>query len=141
MAVVLKFEDNEPVDLIQVPVTLTADWQDLGKAMVTKDFDLFSLWFDLDINDSVDVQVRAVAYPTLDLADAYVFPIQTVLGSKVEVQEQYFELSLDVDQKIIIPLSISDLTPFVKIQVKAGTVGASAGQVLTAKVTAKQGGI
>lgn len=138
---VLKFEDNTALDLISSPVTLTGSWQTIGLPVVTKDYDLFSLWLDVDINLSLDVRVRAVAYTDISLTPAYELPIQEVTATKVSVSNHYIELANDVDQKIVLPLSISDLTPFVHIQVMAGTPGLTPGQILSAKLSAKTTGL
>jgi hypothetical protein len=139
-----ELQDNKAVELLSAALTLTAAWQDIGTLVGpiihTADYDLAALWVRLDINDSTGVQFRVLASPTKEFTNSYVLPIQDVAASLVGVTPEVFELSNDVDQNIILPFSMADIAPYVKFQVQTTVVGASAGQILSAKVAAKTTG-
>lgn len=127
--------------LISTAQTLTGSFADLGTVIVTGDYDLAALWLNLDINSSLDVQIKVLGSDTEDFAVSYDLPILDISDAAlVGVAPQIFAISNNVDQKIIVPMMLSDAVPFIKFQVKAGTVGAPAGSILTAKVSAKTTG-
>ena len=132
--------DNKATNLISTPLTLTSSFQDIGDVIVVGDHDLAALWVNLDINDSSAIQFRAVGSDTEAFTVSYNLPTQDITASLTSVEAQLIQLTNDLDQKIILPFSISDAIPFIKFQVKATSVGSTAGQLLTAKVSAKTTG-
>lgn len=127
-------KDNVAVELITTAQNLTGSWADLGEIINTGDVESLALWLNLDINDSLTTQVRAVARINSTDTDNYELPITEVTTSQVNVAAQVYVLS-DADQKIILPINLDDNVQFIQIQVKAGTVGATAGQIDGARLT------
>jgi len=123
------------------PQDLTAAWAAIGgddSELAVDGARFFGLWLDLDINSSQDVRVRLVGRYTTG-GDDYVLPIKTVSSSDVKIEDDYVELNDDADQKIIISWDLDCIFPFVEIQVQAGVVGATAGQIDGAQVTTGRG--
>ena len=131
----IHYKDNLVQELLSAAQTLTGAWADLGDVIDTRDIKKVAVWLDLDVNDSQNVRVRFVGKKTNASTEVFVLPIKTIGVSDVKVEDEYFELNEDVDQKVMIDSQVGDLTPFIQIQVMAGVPGASPGQLLTAGVS------
>lgn len=130
-------DDNKAVDLIATAQTLTGSWVDIGDEIFVADKDLVSLWVELDINSSTGVKIRALASYDKAFPKSYVLPIQNIAANVVSLLPQVFSFDNDVDQNVVIPLDVGDVAPHIKFQVMTTVVGVSAGQILSAKVSAK----
>lgn len=126
--------DNSVADIISAAQDLTGAWVDLGEVIDVRDVKLIALWLKLDINDSTDVRIRALA-KTSETSDDYVFPIKSASSSAVSLQDEYYEFTDDTDQNMLLDFEVGDIVPFIKFQVMAGTVGASAGNIADAVVS------
>jgi hypothetical protein len=122
-----------PVTLISVaaPQNFTAAWADLGgeiriyeKSDKRHNFSTIGLFLNLDINDSTDLRIRALAKHTEAGADEYVLPIRTVSASDVKVEDEYIEFNDDANQKVLIEIDTSGLIQVVQFQIMAGVLGA-----------------
>lgn len=116
--------------------TLTAGWVNLGAEINCEGALSIALWIDLDVNNSTNVRIRALARNAAGGSD-YVFPIKTTYASNVKVQSEYIELDVDADQKIILETTLDGLVPFVQFQVMAEVAGVPAGIILSANRSAK----
>jgi hypothetical protein len=114
---------------------LTASWADLGDEQRTGGYRWVGLWVTVDINDSNDVRIKALAKHASGGTEEYSLPIKTVSAGSIAVQDEYFELTDDADQKVLLTWELDYLVPYVQFQVEAGTVGATAGQIDNAYVT------
>ena len=120
-------------DLNASAQSFTDSWVDYGPEISTDGHDRISLWFNIDINDTVDAQVRLLAKHERNGADEYTFPIETVSDSVITIKPEYVEFSEDTDGKRVISFNLDQVVPFVQVQIQAGTIGASAGQILNSK--------
>lgn len=111
----------------------TTSWVNHGSEISTDGHNRISLWFDIDINDTVDVRVRILAKHTKGGADEYTFPIKTISDSYISIKDEYIEFATDVDGKRVISFNLDEIIPFVQVQIQAGTVGATAGKILSSK--------
>lgn len=111
----------------------TASWVDYGSEIGTDGHIHMSIWLNVDINDTVDARIRVLVKHTGGGSDEYSIPIKTVTDSVVSIKPEYYELSNDVDQKMVISFDLDNIVPFVQIQIQAGTVGSTAGQILDSK--------
>ena len=119
-------------NLIEAAQTITGSWVDVGATIETNKFSFFTSYIDLDINDSKDVQFRYRALFEED-GDEFIIPLRTRRKSSVTLRDYYFEVDNDVDQKFVLEEQIDDTVTLIKLQVRAETVGATAGQILSAK--------
>lgn len=126
---------NKVTELIAAAQTLTGAWVNLGFEIDTRWDDTLGVWIDLDINDTENARIRALAKHESEGADEYVLPIKTVSTSDVKVEDEYTEWNNDIDQKMLLGVELKKVIPFVQLQVMAGTVGASAGQIVSAYLT------
>lgn len=110
----------------------TASWVDYGSEISTDGFDNMSVWLDIDINNSQDARMRILSKHTSGGAE-YVHSIEVITASVVNTEDEYFEFTTDEDQKRVIEITLDDVIPYVQVQIQAGTVGATAGQVLDSK--------
>ena len=120
-----------PQPLITVAQDLTASFEDLGSLINAKGFTSIAVFIKIDINDSANVQLKAIGRTKETGSDDYLLPIKSVSLSAgtVKVKEGVFEFDSDTDQLLIIEIETGNLIPFIQLQVKVGTVGASAGQI------------
>lgn len=123
------------IPLISAAQNLTASWVDLGFEIDCKGYDSLGLWLTLDINDTNNARVRVLVKHTKAGSEEYVLPIRTVSASDVKVEDEYIEFNTDADQKMVLSWQLDNVIPFIQIQVMAGTVGASAGQIDAAYAT------
>lgn len=120
-------------DLKTSAQNFTTSWVDYGSEISTDGHVRISLWFDMDINDTIDTRVRILAKHTRGGTDEYTFPIETVSDSFISVKDEYIEFATDTDGKRVISFELDEIIPLVQVQISAGTVGASAGQMLSSK--------
>ena len=123
--------------VIATSQTITTSWADLGTdpLFACGDMDAVALWVDVDRNTATDISFKFVGRLT-PTGDSHDLLIQTVSATKIQVEPLVFELNTDVDQKIVIPVSLDKCIPFGKWQVKATT--SSDAVVLTAKIVPKR---
>jgi len=132
----LKLIDNDPQPAIKTAQNITTSWADLGEVMNLGDVEILNLWINLDVNGAADVQFRIVPMKSATATDFYSTPIAAATSTTVKITPENFTLDNDVDQKIMIPFTLSGVIPYGKIQVQAGTAGT--GQILNADVTCKR---
>ncbi len=113
----------------------TASWVDYGGEIGTDGHLTIALWLNIDINDTQDARLRILAKHASGGADEYVLPIKTETTSVVNIEAEYFEFTTDEDAKRVISFALDNVIPFAQVQIQAGTVGATAGQILNSKYT------
>lgn len=120
-----------PQPLITSAQVLTANFANFGSLINAKGFTSIGVFIKLNINDSLNVQLKAIGRTEEAGTDDYLLPIKSVslTAGTVKVKEGVFEFDSDADQLLIIEIETGNLIPFIQLQVKAGTVGASAGQI------------
>lgn len=126
---------QDPVDLISSAQNLTGSWVDLGSEIKTEAQKTLAVFAVLDINDSLNARVRFLGKHASAHADEFTLPIRTISSSDVKLEPEYLELNTDADQKMILSVELYKVVPYVQVQVQAGTVGASAGQIDSAVYT------
>lgn len=120
---------------------LTGSYVDIG-ALVPEgpyinvmDCDSITLWLKLKINSSTGVKVKMLAVDTEADTDLYQTVTKTVTAGLVTVQPSEMVIATNADQLIAVTFAIADQLPFVKFQVLATVVGATAGQLDACGVT------
>lgn len=124
-----------PQALISSAQDFTAAWVDLGGEIEVNGARWLGLWLDVDINNTNNPQVRVLAKHTANHASEFSLPILTVGASDVKVEEHYIEFNVDADQKVLLSFDLDRVIPYIQVQIKAGTVGATAGQIDAALIT------
>lgn len=118
-----------PTALITSPQDLTAGWADLGGEIKTDGYRYFTLWIFLDINVSNNARFQLLAKIENGGTHEFDFPISSVGSSIVKLEDEDFEFNVDADQKMIKIIDLKNTIPWVQVQVMAGTVGGTAGQI------------
>ena len=120
--------------------TLTATFTDIGAVIGPKTFsatatgdDVIKFSFltvavELDINDSKNFQIQAVAIDTVD-GKQFDFPIETVKKSIVQVEPLVQEFNLDIDAGQGFGWQLDSTIDALQFQVRVDTLGATAGIV------------
>lgn len=123
-----------PQQYVPVAVKTTAQdvtdaWANIGDIVMTKDAQAIQLWADVDINSSQNIRIRVVGMMS-EAGTAYEPSVAGAFSSGVAlVDKGYYEINADADQKIVLRVPLNKMFPFAQIQVQAGTVGATAGQI------------
>lgn len=122
------------MDLITTAQDLTSGWVNLGEPIDMTNFNRLGLYLNLDINSSLNARFRALGKRAKNDAEVYTLPIKTVSASDVKVESEYVEFNVDADQRMILTIATEGVVPFIQIQVQAGTVGVTPGQIDNAYV-------
>lgn len=132
----LYFEGPSADDYVATAQNITTGWVVIGTAsnVDVRGANVVGLWVDLDINDSTNARVRALARHTSE-GDTFLFPIKTVGASDVKVEDEYFEFNSDSDQRMLLTWDIDRLISYIDFQVQVGTVNTTAAQIDDAHVT------
>lgn len=118
------------IELIESAQTLTAGFVSLGSEVNSRNYRIATLFLDIDINDSEDVTVQPLSSGE---SSDFSFPLKTSGTGKILVDALTYEINTDADQKIAISMDVSGIREM-SFQVKAGTLGSSAGIINTAVV-------
>ncbi len=118
--------------LIQSAQTVTSDWVDLGVLIDARGFRHVAAWLNIDINVSTMLRLRCIARHTENSTDDYVLPIRSVSAGDVKLQDEYFEFSDNIDQKMIVSCDIYNIIPHCQFQVMANDLGSTAAIITTA---------
>jgi len=105
--------------IISAAQDLTGAYADLGGVIDCRGYDKLGLYIDLDVNDSSTNTLRILPIKESDGTDEY---------EPLTATDYVYTLG-DTDKKIFIPFDTDNRIPFIQIQVKAGTVGTTAGQI------------
>ena len=123
-------------NIITSPQTITGSWVDLGVEIESLDYSFFGAYIVLDINDSEDVEFR---FRGLNVTGGteYYLPLKVIKNDRVDVKDFPYRIHVDEDQNFILGTELDIIIPIIKLQVRALTVGATAGIVTSA--TYRQG--
>lgn len=128
-------------NIITSPQTITGSFVDVKDSGTTGEIEtlgytFFGAYIELDINDSKNVQFR---FRTLDVTGGteYYIPFKTIRKDKSLLDDFPEEVNKDVDQNFVLEAIMDNIIPIIKLQVKALTVGSTAGIITTA--TFRQG--
>ena len=123
-------------NIIDSPQTITDSWADVGGEIETLNYSFFGAYLVLDINDSEDVEFR---FRGLEISGGteYYIPLKVIKNDRVDIKDFPFRIHSDVDQNLILETQLDNIIPLLKLQVRALTVGATAGIVTSA--TYRQG--
>ncbi len=113
------------IDLLTTPKTLTVSWADIGGEIPTDGNNDIAFWIKLTINDSQNVQLRALAKHTEGNADEYNILTETYSAGKNTEDATIHELNTDADQKVMFHIPLKGDTPVIQLQAKVLTVGAT----------------
>jgi hypothetical protein len=139
---IIRVQNNKAADLlspVSTPLTLSTSWQDIGPFTIyCGDRHTLGLFLKVTINDSTDLEVRALGSPDAAFADDYDFPFTDSSGSApVLVQPDSYQLQIDTNQNVILPFPVLDIIPYVRLQARVLAANATPAQITSAKVTTR----
>ena len=114
------------LELTKANQALTANWADIGDPIQTGSYGIMHMLFTVDINDSEDVQFRFITKLGLTHVTDYERCIFTASTDVVTTKPEIYKVGDNVDKNYHWSLVLDDRTPYVQIQVKVGTVNATA---------------
>jgi hypothetical protein len=113
--------------LISESYTLTGSFAKIGTAINTQNKSILSLYFDITFNNSTEIQLIAYKKLTETSNDKYPFVIETITETLVSQNKDVRQLE-NAQQFQVVDIQLNN-SLFVEINIKAGTVGATAGTV------------
>ena len=125
---------NNP-SIITSPQTCTTSWVDLGDEIDVSQYRRTGIWLDVDINDSANVRVRALAKLAPNAVLEYTPVIKTISATDIGIIGGYYELTSDTDQQVYFELETNGLIPVIQWQVQIGTDGGVNAIILSAQAT------
>jgi hypothetical protein len=120
------------MQLITEAQELTDTWANLGGIVDMRSFNGLSLFFGLDINDSENLQFRAVYKRSLNDQDNYEATIGELTSGDMVLSPKVYELGVDADGNYSLKITTNNTAPYLQLQVQVLTEGVSAGDILTA---------
>jgi hypothetical protein len=110
---------------------LTNTFQPLGNPIKVMGFINIALWLKGLLNDSDEVVFRCKCYPSLDsvnTSDYYYTQIQTIDSSTVSLTLEEYKIN-QATIELVVPLGISQLAPYIQIEAKVTTAGATPAKI------------
>ena len=124
--------DRKELLASSAPQTLTASFVDVGAEINVENYKQLWLYFNVDINSSSNVTFQVLSK---GLGGSwYYLPVESAGTAKTLVDPSVYELNVDADQLQIVKCPVVGCS-IVKVQVKAGTLGAPAAILLSAEYT------
>ncbi len=118
--------------------TLTDTEAEFGNEINTIGVRKIVLYVTLDVNNSLNVRIR----PNFRLTTSgsnYLPALEVISATETKIQDNYFELDNDADQRQIIEIPLDGCVPFVKLSAWAGTVGVAAGSITSLEIIKHRG--
>jgi hypothetical protein len=115
-------------DILASAQAVTSAWADLGTIVDMEDYDEVIVYAEISINDSEDIRFRAVAQIEESPSTDFTFITETITGDKILGNPEYIELAKDQDDNIVLKIATHGIR-YIQLQVQAGTVGATAGDI------------
>ena len=129
---------NITKELIKSPLTLTTSWVNLGDRINTKGLDDIAMWLNGSLNDSDKVMIRVKCNRNIDDTTGYYTQIQTVSDTAAVLSQEIYELNSS-NIEAVIPLGVSELAPWIQLEIKVNTAGATAASIAEAFVSFSRG--
>ena len=105
--------------------TLGTAWATVGSAFKLSGARHLSAWVDVTINSSVNPRFRLQGQLTSS-GSAYSMAIATASASSIAVEDEYVELNVDADQRVVLEWDLAGVYPFGLFQACVGTAGGTA---------------
>jgi hypothetical protein len=121
--------------LEDTPQDFTLGWVDLGPEIDMYGYSKLAAWLTLDINNSTNARIRALAKLDSGGTKEYNLQIKTTGASAISIENEYYEWNVDADAKTFLEIETNGLIPFVQLQIQAGALGATPGQIDYCEIT------
>lgn len=124
---------TDPAALISAAQDFTNAWAQLGTTEIDcRKFNNIGAFLKITANNSLGMRFRIMGRHTTGSSDLFPMPCKVVTGTSVIVSPEYIELATNASQNMVLEFNTDNIIPYAIIQIQAGTVGATAGQVATA---------
>ena len=121
--------------ILSVAQNVTASWADLGSEINVEGYSHIGLWLKVDINQAVNMRIRALAKLENNATDEYTIPIKTIGAADIKITNTYYEFDADADQNVLLEIEVGNYPKYIQLQIQAETAGATPGQIDSAIVT------
>lgn len=112
--------------LVSADQALTAAWADIGDPVQTGTYGIAHILFTVEINDSEDVQFRYITKLSPTHATSFERCIFTASTDVVTTKPEIYKIGDNIDKSYHWSLDLDWRTAYTQIQVKVGTVNATA---------------
>lgn len=117
------------VNVLTTAQDFTDGWVDVGSEIDTRGYEYALIWTQLDINNSENCRIRALCKRASAATAEYEMPIYSAGTTDIGLEGGYYEWTTDEDQYSLLEINLKGLIPYVQLQILAGTVGNTAGQL------------
>ena len=115
---------NGVYDILEgTPHEIGSSFAKAGHRIDTRGCKSICVWTNLDVGTSVNVTIKPLAFATKSSTAAYELPIKSVAASKVNVEDEVYEFTVDADQKVILEIETNKVIPFIEIHAKDDSNG------------------
>lgn len=120
---------NQRFNILKTDQAVTNAWADVGSVFNVLNTAFIGVHIHYTPNSSVGLKFRLVAMTDLGSgADEYCLPIEAVSPSYVEIAPHLVKLPVSGETKIVKGFDLKAAISFLKLQVMADTVGATAAE-------------
>lgn len=133
---------NNPITFEMDYSALTSNFLALGYPIGIRGWDTLALYVKVDINSSKDTRFKFLVKPTPADEDLFLIDHSKIScpNASLSAAKDYIELDSDADQSIEIVLPSIYGIDAIQIQISAGTVGVTAGKILSIEYVRTKGG-
>lgn len=115
---------TDPEAIISSAYEITASFADVGSEIDMRWYNRLGLWVTIDINTSVNPQIRILQKHTSAWSEEYrEIYLSSPVSNKTTINLNDYEVDTDVDQLFFIPIKTANLIWFIQIQVKDDSNG------------------
>lgn len=127
---------NTVIPIIGAAQTLTTSFVDLGSGfeIPCMGYKTLAIWIKLTIQQSVGVQIQALAKHTSAGSEEYNLPIETISATLVQVNPEIVQFP-DANGLFLLKIALDNVIPYVQLQIKMTTDGGTDGTIDTAYYT------
>ena len=113
-----------PIPIISAAQTVTTSFADLGAAFEIPCFGYYAMgiWIKLTINQSLGVQIQALAKHTSQGTDEYNLPIEEISSGLITISSEVLQFP-DANGLYLLKCTLNNIVPFVQLQIKMTTDG------------------
>jgi len=122
---------TEPQTLKATNQNVTDTFAAIGSAINTAGAKFITFFISVTRNNSSNIRFKIVSNRTASGTDNYNDLIETAGASDIKIENKYYELNVDADNKFKLKVQLDGSTPYLTLQTCAGTVGSPTAAVIT----------
>ena len=125
--------DVEP--LLSAAYTLTSSFANVGPVIDCRSYNTIAIFVKCTVQNSAGIQMRATAYHTYAGSEQWSIPIETISPGLDNITIETVQFPDGVNFLYVIKCKVDNVIPYIQLQFKDTTVGATHGTIDTLYVT------